>query len=362
MSDRRSERVAALAAALRAAHLDGLLITSLPNIRYLTGFSGSSAIVVVSERDLLLVTDFRYATQVKEEVGDPARVAIEAQSLWTGVWRQMADMTGLEVVGFESAYLVHRDFERLLNAGARWQWRATTDLVETLREQKDAGEIESITSAARVAERALERTLAGVRAGQTELEIAGALELALRDAGSTGFPFETIVASGERSALPHARAGSRQVRAGDFLLIDFGAIVDGYCSDITRTVIVGRATPEQRDVHDIVRTANERASDLVRAGMTGKDADALARRYIEERGLGEAFGHSLGHGIGIEVHEAPRLARTTEAVLPERAVVTIEPGVYRAGWGGVRVEDDVVLRRDSATILTTFSRELLEVG
>ena len=354
--------MAALAAALRAAQLDALLVTSLPNIRYLTGFSGSSAIVVVSERDLLFVTDFRYATQVRDEVGDLARVAIEPQSLWNGVWRQLAETSGIEVAGFESAHLVHRDFERLLNAGARWQWRATTDLVETLREQKDDDEIAKIASAARVAERALARTLSVVRAGQTELEIAGALERALRDEGSTGFPFETIVASGERSALPHAKAADRAVRAGDFLLIDFGAIVDGYCSDITRTVVVGRATQEQRDVHDIVRGANERASAQVRAGMSGKDADALARRYIEERGLGEAFGHSLGHGIGIEVHEAPRLARTTEAVLPEHAVVTIEPGVYRAGWGGVRVEDDVVLGRDRATMLTTFSRELLEVG
>ncbi|MGH7648560.1 MAG: M24 family metallopeptidase, partial [Gemmatimonadaceae bacterium] len=255
-----------------------------------------------------------------------------------------------------------RDFERLLNAGSRWQWRATTDVVETLREQKDEGEIASIAAAAAVAERALERTLGVVRPGQTELEIAGTLERALREEGSEGFPFETIVASGERSALPHARAAERAVRSGDFLLIDFGAIVNGYCSDITRTVVVGRATTEQRDVHGIVRRANERASSLVRAGMSGRDADALARRYIEDCGLGEAFGHSLGHGIGIEVHEAPRLARTTEAVLPEFAVVTIEPGVYRAGWGGVRVEDDVVLGHDSATILTSFSRELLEVG
>jgi len=354
--------VAALTAALHTAHLDALLVTSLPNIRYLTGFSGSSAIVVASPHDLVFVTDFRYATQVQDEVGDLARVAIEPQSLWTGVWRELGEMNSVEVVGFESAHLVHRDFERLLNAGSRWQWRATTDVVETLREQKDEGEIANISAAAGVAERALGRTLDAVHVGQTELEIAGALERALREEGSEGFPFETIVASGERSALPHARAADREVREGDFLLIDFGAIVNGYCSDITRTVVVGRATSEQRDVHGIVRRANERASSLVRAGMSGRDADALARRYIEERGLGEAFGHSLGHGIGIEVHEAPRLARTTEAVLPEHAVVTIEPGVYRAGWGGVRVEDDVVLGRDGATILTSFSRELLEVG
>jgi Xaa-Pro aminopeptidase len=362
VADRRPERVAALMAAMRVAHVDGLLLTSLPNIRYLTGFSGSSAVVIVTERELLLVTDFRYATQVRDEVGDLARIAIETQSLWNAVWRQMPDMGPLEVVGFESAHLLHRDFERLLSAGSRWQWRPTVDLVETLRERKDDDEISRITAAAAVAERALRQTVDAVREGQTELEIAGDLERALRREGSLGFPFETIVASGERAALPHARAGERPVRAGDFLLIDFGAIVDGYCSDITRTFVVGRADEEQRAVHDVVRAANEHASALVRAGMTGRDADALARHYIEERGYGEAFGHSLGHGIGLEVHEAPRLAKTAEAMLPERAVVTIEPGVYRPGWGGVRVEDDVVLRKEGATIVTAFPRELLEIG
>lgn len=354
--------MAALVAAMRAAHLDGLLLASLPNIRYLTGFSGSSALALVTEREVLLVTDFRYATQVREEVGDAARVAIESQSLWNAIWRLMPELGPLDVVGFESAYLVHRDFERLLNAGSRWQWRPTLDLVETLRERKDADEIASITAAAAVAERALERTVAAVRAGQTELEVAGQLEHALRAEGSEGFPFETIVASGERAALPHAHPGPRTVAPGDFLLIDFGAIVDGYCSDITRTFVLGRADAEQRAAYDVVRGANEQAASRVRAGMTGRDADALARRYIEERGYGEAFGHSLGHGIGLEVHEAPRLARTAEAVLPEGAVVTIEPGVYRAGWGGVRIEDDVVLRRDGAALITSFPRDLREIG
>lgn len=354
--------MAALVAAMRAAQVDGLLLTSLPNIRYLTGFSGSSAIVVATERELLLVTDFRYATQVREEVGDAARIAIEPQSLWTGIWRLMPEMGSLPVMAFESAHLAHRDFERLLGAGSRWQWRPTVDLVETLREQKDEEELSRITAAAAVAERALQRTVDSVRPGQSELEIAGRLEQALRQEGSAGFPFETIVALGERAALPHARAGVREVGAGDFLLIDFGAIVDGYCSDITRTFVVGRADDAQRAAYEVVRVANEHASALVRAGMTGRDADGLARRYIEEHGYGEAFGHSLGHGIGLEVHEAPRLARTAETVLPEHAVVTIEPGVYRPGWGGVRIEDDVVLRRDGATVITSFPRDLLEIG
>ena len=362
VADRRAERRTALREALVTAHLDALLLTSLPNIRYLTGFSGSSALVLVTARETLFITDFRYATQVRDEVGDFARIAIESQSLWTGLWQLLPELAGVKLVGFESAQLLHRDFERLLNAGARWQWRPTNDLVETLRERKDPEEIERIREAADVAHRALERTLPQVRVGMTELAIAGALEQSLRVEGSEGFPFETIVASGPRAALPHARAADRQVAAGDFLLIDYGAIVGGYCSDVTRTFVIGRASGEQREVYDIVRGANAHASANVRAGMTGRDADALARQYIEQRGQGEGFGHSLGHGIGLEVHEAPRLSKTAEAPLPAQAVVTIEPGIYRAGWGGVRIEDDVVLDPAGPRILTSFSRELMEIA
>jgi Xaa-Pro aminopeptidase len=196
----------------------------------------------------------------------------------------------------------------------------------------------------------------------TELEVAGILEKALRDEGSEGFPFPSIVASGPRSALPHARSSGRRVEAGDFLLLDFGAETGGYCADVTRTFVVGRAAAEQREVYDVVRTANENASHRVRAGMTGRDADAIARDYIEQRGYGDLFGHSLGHGLGLEVHEAPRLARTADGALAEGAVVTIEPGIYRPGWGGVRIEDDVFLGSDGPKILTSFSRELIELG
>ena len=357
----RTRRLSVLVDGLTSAHLDGLLLTSLPNIRYLTGFSGTSAILFVSPRDTILITDFRYQTQVASEVGDRARIVIEAQSLWAGVWQQLAQQPGLAVVGFESAHLIHRDFQRLLEQGARYQWRPTVDLVETLRERKDEGEVALIAEAGRVAVVALERTLEQVNAGMTELEVAGALERSLRDAGSEDFPFPSIIASGPRAALPHARSSARAIETGDLLLIDFGAVVQGYCSDVTRTVVVGRASPEQREVYEVVRTANERAAGAVRPGLTGRDADAVARDYIAQCGFGELFGHSLGHGLGLEVHEAPRLARTAEGALPEGAVVTIEPGVYRPGWGGVRIEDDVHLTHDGPRILTPFTRELVEL-
>ncbi|HTI62230.1 MAG TPA: aminopeptidase P family protein [Gemmatimonadaceae bacterium] len=362
MSEARARRIAALADGLTAAHVDGLLVTSVPNIRYLTGFSGSSALLFVTHRDVVLITDFRYQTQVAEEVGDLARIVIEPQSLWSGLWQQLGQLAYVEVAGFESAHLLHRDFQRLLEAGARCQWRPTLDLVETLRERKDEHEVALIETANGIATRALERTLPQVRAGMSELEIAGVLEKALRDEGSEGFPFPSIVASGPRSALPHARSTERRVAAGEFLLLDFGAELGGYCADVTRTFVVGHAASEQREIYDIVRTANESASRQVRAGMSGRDADAIARDYIEQRGFGELFGHSLGHGLGLEVHEAPRLARTADGALAEGAVITIEPGIYRAGWGGVRIEDDVFLAADGPRILTGFTHELIELG
>jgi len=362
VSDRRAQRLSALVESLSVAHLDGLLVTSLPSIRYLTGFSGTSALLFVSARDVLLITDFRYQTQVRSEVGDLARVAVEAQSLWAGLWQFLTQASYVEVAGFESAHIVHRDFQRLIEAGARPRWRATTELVETLRERKDASEVAQIRAAATMATSALERTLPAIRPGMTELEVAGLLEKSLRDAGSEAFPFPSIVASGERSALPHARTSSRQIAKGEFLLMDFGAASGGYCADVTRTVVIGKASDEQRAVYAVVRQANELAAGEVRAGLRGREADALARDYIERCGYGEEFGHGLGHGLGIEVHEAPRLARTADGYLSPGAVVTIEPGIYRPGWGGVRIEDDVHLAADGPELLTQFTHELLELA
>ena len=362
VADARRSRLAALLDAVDQAHLDGLLLTGLANIRYLTGFSGSSAIALVTPRELVLITDVRYETQAADEAGAVATVDVQAQSLWSGLWTRLSGGTGVHVLGFEASHLVHRDFQRLLDAGARWQWRPTADLVERLRERKDADEVAAIRRAGAMATAALEAVLPRLRPGLTELAVAGMLEHALRDQGSEAFPFPTIVASGPRAALPHAHSSSRTLCEGDFLLMDFGAQADGYCSDITRTVVIGRADARQRDVHEVVRLAQAEALAGVRAEMTGRAADALAREYIERRGFGARFQHSLGHGLGLEVHEAPRLSRQATEPLPSRAVVTIEPGIYEPGWGGVRIEDDVHLGPDGPELLTHFPRELLEVA
>lgn len=359
------ERLGRLRLSLAASGLDALLVSALPNIRYLSGFSGSSALLVVTPADALLITDFRYSQQVRLEVSPAVRCVIESASLWKGLWRELTSLPGVRVLGFESAHSTHQDAARFVDAageGSRWQWRPALNLVEVLRESKDDAEVERIRAAVGIAERALERTLPHIRAGMTELEVAGRLEFELRVAGSEGFPFETIVAAGARSALPHARASANTIAAGGLLLVDFGAVASGYCSDLTRTFVVGRAADtRQREIHDAVREANGSASALVRQGMRGRDADALARDYIDRLGFGEAFGHSLGHGIGLEVHEAPRLAKTSETPLPPAAVVTIEPGIYLEGWGGVRIEDDVLLTSEGPVVLSSFDRSLLQL-
>jgi Xaa-Pro aminopeptidase len=361
-ADRRRARQEALVRALEAAELDGLLVTSRANIRYLTGFSGSAAIVAVTRADVLLVTDFRYDAQARAEAGAVARVEVESTSVWDRLFKELPTLGPLSAMGYEAHAVSVHDAERFVQAGKAWRWVPTTELLERLRAAKDEGEVAAIRSAALLAGEALRHTLGQVRAGMTELAIAGVLEGTLRRLGSEGHPFSTIVASGPRSALPHARSSGRAVAAGEWLLLDFGAQVDGYCADLTRTVVVGaRATERQRVLYDLVHEAQQRARTGVRAGMSGRDADALAREPIAARGFGEAFGHSLGHGLGLEVHEAPRLSKTNPDPLPAGAVVTIEPGVYLAGDGGVRIEDDVHLAAAGPELLSDGLTDLLEL-
>jgi len=364
-ADRRPNRQAALAALLETEALDALLIVSRPNIRYLTGFSGSAGLVVATNTGVLLVTDFRYEEQARQECGAAARVEIEGTSVWDRLFKELPTLGGgaLETIGFEAHVVTVKEAERFSTGpGSSWRWKAAGELVERLRVRKDAGEIRSIRGAAELATAALRDTLATVQPGQTELEIAGVLEGALRRLGSEGHPFPTIVASGPRSALPHAHTSTRTVAAGEWLLLDFGAVLDGYCADITRTVVVGRRADEgQRALYRLVQEAQRRAREGVRVGMSGKDADALARDPIEARGFGAAFGHSTGHGLGLEVHEAPRLSRAAADPVPEDAVVTIEPGVYVTGRGGVRLEDDVHVSADGPVLLSDGCTDLVEL-
>ena len=359
-ADRRAERQDALRAALAGEGLDALLVTHLPNVRYLTGFSGSAALLLVHAQATVLVTDFRYATQAPAEAGEAAAVEVDQKSVWDRLARVL---TGLPQgsIGIEAQSLTVKDAERVAGL-TRSRVVPAGDLVERLRTVKSPEEVAAIRAAAELAQEAFAEVLPAIAVGQSEREIGAMLESALRRRGSEWHPFPTIVASGPRSALPHARTSARTVERGEWLLLDFGAQVDGYCADLTRTVVVGaRADQRQVAMYDLVRCAQARALEHLRPGMTGREGDALAREVIAARGFGEAFGHSLGHGLGLEVHEAPRLAPTSEAPVPQGAVVTVEPGVYFPGWGGVRLEDDLHLGADGPELLSNGRTELVEL-
>jgi Xaa-Pro aminopeptidase len=317
-------------------------------------------LVLVTPDRVVLTTDFRYAEQAPSETFGAAEVAMEKSNLWERL-RRILDGGPRLRLGFERERLTVRDADRLTRLG-NTEVVPTTDVVETLRAVKDPDEVEAIRAAAELAHAALAEVLPTIRVGETEREVAARLEFALRIRGSEWHPFQTIVASGPRTALPHARASERPIGKGEFVLIDFGAQLYGYCSDITRTIVVGGpADSRQREVYAVVERAASRARTELRAGMSGREADALARDVIDSAGFQDAFGHSLGHGIGLEVHEGPRLARLAEEPIPAGAVVTVEPGIYLQGWGGVRLEDDIHLAAAGPRCLSDGRTELLEL-
>lgn len=351
---------------LRSRSLDALLVSHPPDIRYLCGFSGSSGLLLhPAEGVPLLITDFRYEEQAGLEVPGPVRIHIARDGLIAAVGEVLPDDDGPARIGFEPEHLSVLDRRRLDEGteGER-EWREAPGAVSRLRAVKDEGEVERIRRAIGLAQDALQRIMAVVSAEREALrerDVAARLEFELRQGGSDTLPFEPIVASGPRTSLPHARPGEGRLAERELLLIDFGASVDGYCCDITRTFVLGSARGWQRELHDLVREAQRVAIETVRAGIAAAEVDGAARRVLAARDRERLFGHSLGHGIGLEVHEEPRLSRKSDDVLVAGNVVTVEPGVYVPGRGGVRIEDDVHVTEHGPERLTDFSRDLIEL-
>lgn len=341
--------------------LNGLLVTRPAGVRYLSGFSGSSALLLVQPGVATLVTDFRYATQAAAEVNPGIGVVVADDELFTSLARILEGVGPGRRFGFDESILSVGDRRALGEACPDVSWEPAARLVAELRARKSHDEVSRVEEAVRVAEAALEAVLPVVEEGMTERQLAAELEFRLRMAGSEAIPFETIVASGPRTALPHARPGDRRLAEGDLLLIDFGAVVHGYCSDITRTFTLGPATPWQAAIHEAVREALNAALGLVASGRKARDVDQGARFVLEEKGLAERFGHGTGHGVGLEVHEPPRLNRRSRDVLQTGNVVTIEPGVYLPERGGVRLEEVVVVEPAAGRVLTRFSLDLAEL-
>ncbi len=356
-----SARVDRLTERLDGAGVEALIVSDLVNVRYLTGFTGSNGLVVLAGERRVFLTDFRYTEQAAAQVPDSfERRTVAGGGLLAAL--EEALPAGELRAGFEEEHLSVAEHRKLSERlGPRVSLVGTSGLVEALRAVKDEDEIARVAEAAELADAALRRILGEGLAGRTERDVALALEQDMRRRGAQRPSFDTIVAAGAHGALPHATPRDVEIRPGDLVVIDWGAELDGYCSDCTRTYAVGEPSAEARRVFELVLEAQLAGLHAVRAGVSGRDADGAARAIIEAAGHGEHFGHGLGHGVGVEVHEAPRLSQRFEDTLEVGNVVTVEPGVYLPGRLGVRIEDLVVVREDRAEVLTSLSKELTVV-
>lgn len=359
MSPSSSARIEKVRAAMRTQDLPALLVTNRDNVGWLSGFTGSNGFVVLTRDRAIFATDSRYVEQAKNQCAGFELVKL-ATSAPDEITSLLADLK-VAAIGFEAESLtvkLHDVYRDALPAEIGFQ--ATTGIVETPRQVKDAGEIALIEEAVRLADRAFEHILPFLKPGAVERDIMLELEWFLRKRGAD-VAFDTIVASGPRGALPHGRASERVMQRGEMVTLDFGGRLQGYCSDITRTVCLGEPTDEQRKVYDTVLRAQETAITAIRPGASGKEIDALAREVITSAGYGDYFGHGLGHGLGRAVHDGPGFSVRSELTLAEGMVLTVEPGIYIPDWGGVRIEHDIVVERNGARILDSSTVELLSL-
>jgi Xaa-Pro aminopeptidase len=353
-------RQAANRAQLQHLHLDALLVTHPPNIRYLCGFTGSAGVLSLGPGRPVFFTDGRYTEQARQEVAG-ARVVISKESPLLAA-AQLAQKRKLRSVGIEAAHMTVASRAALHRTlGGRARLRDVGPVVEELRMIKDAGEIALIREAVNLGARLLAAALQAIRPGVAEAEVAVELEYAARRAGAEAMSFETIVASGPRSAMPHGVASPALIPRRGFVILDFGVILHGYCSDMTRTVHVGKISAGDRGMYDAVREAQQAAVDEVRAGVACGQVDRAARNALRRAGLERYFTHSTGHGVGLEIHEPPRLGRGQAERLRPGMVVTVEPGVYLPGRGGVRIEDMLLVTGGGRDVLTPAPKDLIEL-
>lgn len=362
-SDRHPVRRSKLLHSLKSNDVPVLLVSDETNVRYLTGFTGDSSYLLIGPDICLLISDGRYTTQIRQEcpglevhIRPPSRTIVAATA---GILRR----AGIRKLGIEADSLSVAAAQTLAAGVKGLALQPTSGLVEELRAIKDAGEITEIREAIRLAEKGFEVLKAELQGQLTEAEVAHNLEHTLRRFGAGGCSFPPIVAVGPRSALPHARPGMERIESSDFVLVDWGATgPGGYRSDLTRVLATGSISPKLERVYGVVLKAQLAAIRAIRPGVRGCDVDSVARRVIQDAGFGKRFTHSLGHGIGLEVHEGPRLSAASDAPLRVGMVVTVEPGIYIEGWGGVRIEDDVLVTRSGCEVLTSVPKDFAHIA
>ena len=341
---------------LKRYNLDALLLFSLENLRYLSGFTGSFGFLLATRKEWYFLTDSRYTLQARTEVS--GYLIKELKGGEQGLIGFLARKR-FKRLGFESAGITYRAFRKMQSDLPLVKFVPIEEELDRLRLQKSRREVSLLKKSIRVAEQGLKAVTETIREGITERELALDLEYRMKDAGAEEKAFEIIVLSGSRSALPHGKPGQKRVKEGELLLVDFGAKVDGYFSDETCTYILGKATRKQRAIYQIVKDAHDLAIEAVRPGLSLKQLDAVARGYIEKAGYGKYFGHSLGHGVGLAIHEEPRIAPLSKGTVETGMVFTIEPGIYIPRWGGVRIEDMVLVRPDGGEVLTGMPKGLI---
>lgn len=350
------EKLKRIREALTEVGAEGILITSTYNRRYVSNFTGSAGAVLISGEKALFITDFRYVEQAGNQC-----IGFEIVQHKGAILQEVAtqaEKLGIKKLAFEQDYTTFTQYKELETV-VKGELVPVSGIIEKLRLIKTNEEIKILKEAAKIADAAFTHILDFIKVGKTELEVSNELEFFMRKLGATSSSFDTIVASGKRSALPHGVASDKVIEAGDFITLDYGAYYNGYVSDITRTIAVGNPDEKLKEIYDIVLTAQLKGMEGIKPGMTGVEADALTRDYITEKGYGEYFGHTTGHGIGLEVHEGPNLSFRNNAPLEPGMVVTVEPGIYIPGLGGVRIEDDTIITEDHNEALTHSTKELI---
>ncbi len=353
------KRLANLRKDMKKTGLDAVLVTKKENYTYLSGFTGSSAWLVISESDAVLVTDFRYTEQALRQAPG-YEVSTYRGSIVRGL-NDVLENRKIEVLGFEDTNLTVDKYTEYREKLSVKEMKALGGMLDGLREVKDSDELRSIRKAVQIADSTFAHILGVIRPGIAEVELAAEMEYHMRKLGASGASFETIVASGSRSSMPHGIASEKKLQMGDTVTMDYGALFNGYCSDMTRTVFLGKPEEKLKKIYKIVLDAQIAALAGVKKGSSGKDIDGIARDMIARAGYGENFGHGLGHGVGLEIHEEPRLSMSGTKIMRNGMVVTVEPGIYLDGLGGVRIEDMVVVKDDAPEVLTSSTKEFIVI-
>ena len=340
-------------------NLSGMYVTNLTNVRYLTGFTGSAGSLLIADNENHFFTDGRYTEQVKDQVKN-CKIHIVGSSHINAIKNQKLLKDGM-VIGFEANHLSYSNFESLKNSFPSISWKTTCDIIEYIAAIKDTTEIEALKTAVEITDKVFDEILPLIKEGVSEQYIAATISYKFKEYGAEGDSYDPIIASGWRSALPHATPTSKCFEKGDFIVMDFGALYNGYHADMTRTVLIGNPTDKHREIYEIVLESQLSGIKLAKAGVTGAEVDDACRNVIKNKGYGEYFNHSTGHGLGLEVHTHPRLSAFNKEPLLENYVVTIEPGIYLPKWGGVRIEDDCWIKKSICEPLNSSTKELISL-